>query len=528
MAGSDQMKHRAASADTNKTDLPPGMGAPGMGTSGAGAPGVGAARAGPGRLSGLAGGGALTPPRRRAVLSREMAGDVAAALTVLIVTGAAFAAVPFADMGKPIDGMTAESDPVILVCTGLLGGLALVEALRQGGYFRFDQLLSSWGVMRGLVWRWGLTVLSLIALCYAFGITSLLSREWLFAWSGFATVGLVLGRFGLATWYKRLAAEGGSLCRKVALIGDAAEADLFTRRAMENERGLQIVGRFTIDDIETPGAGAIARANALVEGGMLDDIVLCMGSVEGSRLDRILTRLSVLPVHVAMCPDHLWLDRGMGQVTTIGQMPLLTLHRRPLEGWGGFVKTIEDKVIGGLVFLFALPVMLACAIAVRLDSPGPIFFVQNRQGFAGEIFPIVKFRTMRVMENGATVTQASKDDDRVTRVGRVLRRYSLDELPQLWNVLRGDMSLVGPRPHAIAHDEHYAELIADYASRHKVKPGITGWAQVKGHRGETSEDGSMEARIDHDIAYIENWSLWFDLRIIIMTVFAVVNPKNAY
>ena len=503
------MKHRAASVEAGESDL-------------------GTIETNPGRLAGLTGGGTLTPPRRRAMLSREMAGDVAAALTVLIVTGAAFAAVPFADMGKPIDGMTAESDPVILVCTGLLGGLALVEALRQGGYFRFDQLLSSWSVLRGLVWRWGLTVLSLIALCYAFGITSLLSREWLLAWSGFATVGLVVSRFALASWYRRLAAEGGSLCRKIALVGDGREADLFVERAQEREQGIQIVGRFAPDEIETEGRGAIARASALVEAGQLDDVVLCMGPTDGERLDRVLNRLSVLPVHVAMCPDHLWLDRGMGQVSTIGQMPLLTVHRRPLEGWGNVVKTVEDKIVGGLAFLFALPVMLLCAIAVRLDSPGPIFFVQNRQGFAGEVFPIVKFRTMRVMENGGTVTQASKDDDRVTRVGRVLRRYSLDELPQLWNVLRGDMSLVGPRPHAIAHDEYYVELIADYASRHKVKPGITGWAQVKGHRGETSEDGSMEARIDHDIAYIENWSLWFDLRIIIMTVFAVVNPKNAY
>lgn len=490
------------------------------------ADGVGSVRRPP--VQRLTGGGSLTPPRRRSMLSREMAGDVAAALTVLIVTGAAFAAIPFADMGKPIDGMTAESDPIILICTGLLGGLALVEALRQGGYFRFDQLLDSWGVLRGLVWRWGLTVLSLIALCYAFGITGLLSREWLFAWSAMATVGLILGRFGTAVLFQRLAADGGSLCRKVALVGDGAQAELFAKRATERERGLQIVGRFTAEELEVPGRGALARASAMVEAGQLDDLVLCLPHRDTVRMEGLLNRLSSLPVHIAMCPDHLWLDRGMGQVSTIGQMPLLTLHRRPLEGWGNVVKTIEDKIIGGLAFLFALPVMVACAVAVRLDSPGPIFFVQNRQGFAGEVFPIVKFRTMKVMENGATVTQACKDDDRITRVGRILRRYSLDELPQIWNVLRGDMSLVGPRPHAIAHDEYYVELIADYASRHKVKPGITGWAQVKGHRGETSEDGSMEARIDHDIAYIENWSLWFDLRILIMTVFAVVNPKNAY
>jgi Undecaprenyl-phosphate glucose phosphotransferase len=239
-------------------------------------------------------------------------------------------------------------------------------------------------------------------------------------------------------------------------------------------------------------------------------------------------RLSALPVHVALCPDTLWLERGSQQVTTIGAMPLLTVHRRPLEGWGGFVKTVEDKLLGGALFLFLLPVMLACAIAVRLSSPGPVFFIQNRQGFAGEMFPIVKFRTMLVLENGSVVKQATRDDDRITPVGRFLRRYSLDELPQLWNVLRGDMSLVGPRPHAVAHDEYYAGVISDYASRHKVKPGITGWAQVNGFRGETPEDGTMAERVRYDLAYIENWSLWFDLRIIAMTAMAVVFPKNAY
>ena len=472
---------------------------------------------------------ALTPPKRRSVLSREMASDLAAFLTVAIVTGAAFAAAPLADMNKPIDGTTEASDLTILVCTGFLGGLALVEALRQGGYFRFDQLLTTWASLRGIVWRWGLTLLSLIALFYAFGISALFPREWLAAWAAFTTGGLVVGRFATAGVLQRLAADGGSLCRKVAVVGEGEAAELFCERAMERESGLTIVHRYATEEIERPGRGALAHALALCEAGRLDDIVLCLpGETSDGARERIIRRLSALPVHIAMCPGRAWLDRGMTQVTTIGAMPLLTVHRRPLAGWSNFAKTLEDKLLGGLLFLLALPVMILCAIAVKLDSAGPIFFHQNRQGFAGERFPIVKFRTMRVMENGQKVTQASKDDDRITRVGKVLRRYSLDELPQLWNVLRGDMSLVGPRPHAIAHDEYYVELIADYASRHKVKPGITGWAQVKGHRGETTEDGSMEARIDHDIAYIENWSLWFDLRIMLMTVFAVVNPKNAY
>ena len=468
-------------------------------------------------------------PRRRAVLSREMASDLAAFLTVAIVTGAAFAAVPLADIAKPIDGTTQASDATILVCTGFLGGLALVEALRQGGYFRFDQLLATWTSLRGIVWRWGLTLLSFIALFYAFGVSTLFPREWLAGWAGFATGGLVVGRFATAAVLKRLAADGGSLSRKVAIVGDSPAADVFIERATERESGLTIVHRYAAEELERPGRGALAHALSLCEAGRLDDLVLCLPADTDERArERLVRRLSALPVHIAMCPGIAWLERGEAQLTAIGSMPLLTVHRRPIGGWSNVAKMVEDRVLGGVLFLAALPIMVLCAIAVKLDSRGPVFFLQHRQGFAGERFPIVKFRTMRVMENGAKVTQARKDDDRITRVGRVLRRYSLDELPQLWNVLRGDMSLVGPRPHAIAHDEYYVDVIADYASRHKVKPGITGWAQVKGHRGETDEDGKMEARIEHDIAYIENWSLWFDLRILFMTVAAVVFPKNAY
>lgn len=472
--------------------------------------------------------GVMTPPKRRAFMSREMCGDLAWALTVLIVTGAGFAATPVADFGVPIDGINARTDPWMLIATSFLAGLALAEALRQGGYYRFDQLLSTWDAIRGIVWRWGLTLLSLIALSYAFGVTQILSRPWLLGWAMMTTIGLVVGRFILARTLAQLTRSGRSLCRKIVVVGEGTTADLFVQRAGERESGLEVVGRFTSAEMAVSGRGAMAAAQRLVENDRLDDVILCLPEEDPAALNQIIRRLSALPVHVALCPDHFWLERGVSQVTTLGTMPLLTVHKRPLQGWANFVKMLEDKVLGGLIFLAALPVMVVCAIAVRLDSPGPIFFIQNRQGFAGEVFPIVKFRTMRVMENGEKVVQAKKDDDRITKVGRILRRYSLDELPQLWNVLRGDMSIVGPRPHAMAHDQYYAGVIADYAFRHKVKPGITGWAQVKGFRGETADDETMAARVRHDLTYIENWSLWFDLRIIVMTVAAVILPKNAY
>ncbi len=470
----------------------------------------------------------MTRPRRRNLMSREMCGDLAAALTIMIVTGAAFAVIPIGEAFIPKDGEHSAPDPVILICVGFLAGLALAEALRQGGYFRFDLLLSPWETVRGVVWRWGLTLLSLIALFYAFGLSDMVPRPWMFAWGVATTVGLVIGRFSTAGVLRAMTRDGRALCRKIAVVGDGPTADLFVARASERESGLQVVDRFTAAEMAQSGQGAMDRACKLVEAGLLDDVILCVPEVEDDTAQQIIRRLGSLPVHVALCPNSFWLDRGVSNVSTMGAMPLLTVHRRPISGWSNFSKWLEDKILGGLIFLLTLPIMALCALAVRLDSKGPVFFVQNRQGFAGEIFPIVKFRTMRVMENGEEVKQATKDDDRVTRVGRILRRYSLDELPQLWNVLRGDMSLVGPRPHALAHDRYYVQVIDDYAARHKVKPGITGWAQVNGFRGETADNETMASRIRFDIAYIENWSLWFDLRILILTVAAVVLPKNAY
>lgn len=470
----------------------------------------------------------MTPPKRRAFMSREMCGDIASGLTVMIVTGAAFAATPLADAGVPIDGFTTSSDPLVLIAIGAIAGLALSEALRQGGYFRFDQLLSTWSSMRGIVWRWGLVLLSLIALFYAFGFAQLLPRPWLLGFGAMATGGLVGGRFTLAYILRKLTGDGRSLCRKIAIIGKGPTADLFVARAREQESGLQVVHWFTADEMAESGLGAMGQAQELVEAGLLDDVIICLPDASEDQMRKIIRRLSALPVHIAMCPDHWWLERGVGQIATMGTMPLLSVHRKPIRGWANFTKMVEDKVLGGLIFLATLPIMALCALAVRLDSAGPIFFIQNRQGFAGEIFPIVKFRTMRVMENGEKVTQATKDDDRITPVGQFLRRYSLDELPQLWNVLRGDMSLVGPRPHALAHDKYYVDVIGDYAARHKVKPGITGWAQVNGFRGETADDETMEERVRFDLQYIERWSLWFDIRILVMTVSAVLLPKNAY
>ena len=223
-------------------------------------------------------------------------------------------------------------------------------------------------------------------------------------------------------------------------------------------------------------------------------------------------------------------DRSVKQVfLQAGAEPSsIELQRAPLSKLERAAKRALDLASAGAGLVTLLPLLALVSLAIKLDSPGPVIFRQTRRGFNGREFMIWKFRTMTVIENGRAICQAKRNDERVTRIGRLLRATSTDELPQLVNVLRGEMSLVGPRPHALAHDDEYGKTIGKYAFRHHVKPGITGWAQVNGFRGGTPELDLMKERIDLDLWYIDNWSFWLDLWIIVRTCFEIVRGRNAY
>lgn len=239
---------------------------------------------------------------------------------------------------------------------------------------------------------------------------------------------------------------------------------------------------------------------------------------------------SLLDRHVAIhwIPDIFSLRLVNHSVRELAGLPVLTLSETPLVGTRLLLKTIEDKVLGTLLLLAVSPVLLAVAIAIKFDSPGPVFFRQKRLGWNGKPFRIWKFRSMVVHQpEDNVIKQATKNDPRVTRIGAFIRRTSLDELPQLFNVMMGEMSLVGPRPHAVQHDQQYSRRIDDYFARHNIKPGITGLAQVRGLRGETKDIKRMMQRVESDIEYINNWSLWLDLSILLRTFF-VFGGKNAY
>jgi len=191
-------------------------------------------------------------------------------------------------------------------------------------------------------------------------------------------------------------------------------------------------------------------------------------------------------------------------------------------------KRAFDLLFASIALLLLTPVLAVVALLIKLDSAGPVLFLQHRYGFNQKPFRIIKFRTMRTLDDGPVISQAKKGDPRITRVGSWLRRWNLDELPQLFNVIKGDMSLVGPRPHALSHDREYEQRISVYARRHNVKPGITGWAQIHGLRGETDTDDKMQSRVEYDLHYIDNWSLWLDLQIMIRTALSPTSYRNAY
>ncbi|MDX9944198.1 MAG: undecaprenyl-phosphate glucose phosphotransferase, partial [Azonexus sp.] len=281
-----------------------------------------------------------------------------------------------------------------------------------------------------------------------------------------------------------------------------------------------------VDDADS--VGTFDELVEMARAGKVDYVYITLPMKAESRIIELVNALSDTTASVYMVPNFFVFDIMHGKMSSLDGIPVLSLHETPFYGVDGWVKRAEDIVVASLILmLIALP-MLAIALGVKLSSPGPILFKQRRYGLNGSVVEVWKFRSMTTMDNGDTVIQARRGDARITPFGAFLRRTSLDELPQFFNVLQGGMSVVGPRPHAVAHNEQYRGLIRGYMLRHKVKPGITGWAQVNGWRGETETLEKMSMRVKYDLEYVQHWSLWMDLKIIFLTIFKGFINKNAY
>ncbi len=353
----------------------------------------------------------------------------------------------------------------------------------------------------------------------------------LLAWT-FATPAALFGAHRLLPLLlpRLLAAEG---LRKSAVIAGANELGrgLARRLAADPMLGVRFAGYFddrAHDRIGEQVLGEIAALPEYVRANGIDIIYIALPMASQPRILRLLEELRDSTASIYFVPDIFVFDLIQARVDSIGDLPVVAVCETPFYGFNGLVKRLSDLLFAFLILVLISPLMVAIAIGVKLSSPGPVLFKQRRYGLDGRRIVVYKFRSMTVAEDGDIVRQATKNDSRVTRFGAFLRRTSLDELPQFINVLQGRMSVVGPRPHAVAHNEMYRKLIRGYMIRHKVRPGITGLAQVNGWRGETETVDKMKARIEYDLAYLRNWSLLLDLQIILKTLVVVLKKQNAY
>jgi Undecaprenyl-phosphate glucose phosphotransferase len=366
------------------------------------------------------------------------------------------------------------------------------------------------------------------------------SRVWLLLWFVLGLVTLAVFRGVLSVTTSAARSRGLFMQNAVIYGAGATVAELMRTIANDPTSDIRVCGVFDDrtdqrSDVAVSGIDHLGNVDALIALSRqvrLDLVIMALPLSAENRVSTLLRRLWVLPVDVRLAASASGLQFRPRNYSYVGAMPMLDLSDKPIRDWGGVAKWLFDKVIATLALIALAPVMAAVALAVRWESRGPVIFRQKRYGFNNELIEVYKFRSMFTdMSDATAVKLVTKDDPRVTRVGRIIRKTSLDELPQLVNVLKGSLSLVGPRPHAVhakAADRLYPDVVESYFARHKVKPGITGWAQINGWRGETDTPEKIEKRVEHDIYYIENWSVWFDLLILLKTPSSLLKSENAY
>jgi putative colanic acid biosynthesis UDP-glucose lipid carrier transferase len=378
---------------------------------------------------------------------------------------------------------------------------------------------------------WVSVFLFLFGAAFALKVGDQFSRGAVFS---FATVGLgllLVQRVMFRKFLIRGLANHKFTGRNAVLIADDTSGDRGKLLHTLIKHGFQLEQQFTLPVLPKNSKkleNFISDVVEYVRGSDVEEIIVGVDAERWGDLNKLLAGLRVLPLPVSLIPVGMASDVLGYPTRVMGDTLCIELHRGPLGAFERGVKRSIDVLSAVAGLLLFLPLLTIVAVLIKLDSPGPVLFRQRRCGFNGRPFQILKFRTMSVLEDGPLVCQAEESDIRVTRLGKWLRRTSIDELPQLLNVLNGSMSLVGPRPHAVAHDNHFDKVVSNYAFRHHVKPGLTGWAQVHGHRGPTPTVADIQRRVQFDLWYIDNWSLRLDLLIIVKTIAEVMRSRNAY
>lgn len=419
---------------------------------------------------------------------------------------------------------------VLTVALSFLYCAEIFSAYRswRAGKFR-TMVLCAWGALL-------CAFVFLFSISFAFKFTESLSRIGLGLWFLLSIVYLYAWRLGVNV-FKRNRRKLGLNLRNVAIVGATeSAANLYNEITKNDELGFKFLGffddrkpeRLFENSIKHDVAGQIQNAVDAARRGEIDLLFIALPMKADKRIAYILRQLGDTTVDVHIIPDFLMSNLIHARIEHVGDVDTLSVFESPFIGAREFMKRTEDIIVAFIILVLISPILAGIALAVRLTSKGPVIFKQDRYGLDGRRIKVWKFRSMSVTENNSVVTQATKNDARITPLGSFLRRTSLDELPQFINVLTGDMSIVGPRPHAVAHNEEYRKKVEFYMLRHKTKPGITGWAQINGWRGETDTLNKMEKRVEYDLYYIKHWSLWLDVKIIFLTIFKGFKNANAY
>jgi len=411
--------------------------------------------------------------------------------------------------------------PLPLTYAAVLASAALGLGLFTDSLYRSWRVNDLGSMLKSVTTVWGSVIVLLMLGLFITKTSADISRAWFVGWALSSWVALSLQRLAAYRFLRWLRQRGYNF-KTVLLVGFGPVSDQVIKAIQESAwSGLRIQAHIQPQQLHTYAE--------LPDQQQPDEIWLCLPLSDEAGIRTSLDALRHSVANIRLVPD--WfsiklINHGISEALGI---PMLDLSASPVTGTTRFIKAIEDRVLAFIILILISPLMLTIAIAVKTTSPGPVYFRQKRNGWNGNVIKVYKFRSMYMhQEDDGQVTQATQGDPRITPLGRFLRRTSLDELPQFINVLQGRMSIVGPRPHAVAHNDYYKQHVPRYMLRHKVKPGITGWAQVHGLRGETDTLEKMEKRVEYDLYYIEHMSLWLDLKIMAMTVFKGFAHRNAY
>ncbi|MDX6807091.1 undecaprenyl-phosphate glucose phosphotransferase [Terrihabitans rhizophilus] len=432
------------------------------------------------------------------------------------------------------DGLWPEAALILLV------GIVAVLLFEAAQLYSIPMFRQRFQQITRVVAAWTGLMLAVLAGLFLLGWGAPI-LPWLLGWWSLAVVVLATERFGLALLVKHWTRAGRLLRRTVIVGGGLPGEDVVRRIKADTKTDVELCGVFDDrTDERSPdmvaGVPKLGTVDDLVEFARrtrIDLVIFSLPISAEGRILQMLRKLQVLPVDIRLAAHTNKLQFRPRSYSYVGSVPVIDIFDKPIAHWDVVLKWLFDRLVGAAMLVVLAPVMAGVALAIKMDSKGPVLFRQKRYGFNNELIEVFKFRSMYTDMTDATATKlVTKDDPRVTKVGRFIRKTSLDELPQLFNVvLKGDLSLVGPRPHAVhakAQNQLYDQVVDGYFARHRVKPGITGWAQINGWRGETDTEEKIQQRVSHDLFYIENWSVMLDLRILAMTPISLLRTENAY